>query len=102
MLANTEGEKEEEEEEELSIMKALKHFSQEEKLEQENSWYCTRCKEHMLATKKMDLWRLPNCLIVHLKRFAYSGNYRDKIEGLVTFPIRYLFFYLHLVSSWSP
>ena len=36
----------------------------------QDSWYCPQCKEHVRATKKLDLWKLPNVLIVHLKRFA--------------------------------
>jgi ubiquitin C-terminal hydrolase len=33
---------------------------------------------------------LPDILILHLKRFNFDGGYLDKIEDLVTFPIRNL------------
>ena len=42
----------------------------------------------MRALKKMDLWRLPPVLVVHLKRFqqqAYGGG-RRKIEALESRP----------------
>ena len=45
------------------------------------------------AFKKMDLWRLPPVLILHLKRFQYErgiyglGHVRSKIEELVEFPV---------------
>lgn len=38
------------------------------------------------ADKKLDLWALPEVLVVHLKRFSYSRTSRDKLEALVTFP----------------
>ncbi|KAG7280843.1 hypothetical protein CRUP_010825, partial [Coryphaenoides rupestris] len=37
--------------------------------------YCPVCKRHQLATKKLDLWGLPEVLIIHLKRFSYSNRY---------------------------
>ena len=33
---------------------------------------------------------LPDILILHLKRFNFDGGYLDKIEDLVTFPLRNL------------
>lgn len=50
--------------------------------------YCPQCKKHQPATKKFDLWSLPDVLIVHLKRFSYNRFYRDKIDALVEFPAR--------------
>ncbi len=34
--------------------------------------YCPRCKAHVCADKKLDLWNLPEVLVVHLKRFSYT------------------------------
>ena len=48
-------------------------FLQPEKLDEADSWYCTSCKAHVQAEKKLDLWRLPEVLVVHLKRFSYSS-----------------------------
>jgi len=41
----------------------------------------------MTATKKFDLWKVPDILIVHLKRFSYNSLWRDKISTFVDFPI---------------
>ncbi|CDW54707.1 UCH domain containing protein [Trichuris trichiura] len=49
--------------------------------------YCPRCKKHQQATKKFDLWSLPEVLVIHLKRFSSCRNYRSKIETLISFPI---------------
>ena len=39
------------------------------------------------ATKKLDLWTLPEVLVVHLKRFAAGRLTRDKLAALVQFPL---------------
>lgn len=52
------------------------------------SRYCPSCKQHQLATKKLDLWTLPETLIIHLKRFSYTKFSREKLDTLVEFPIR--------------
>ena len=39
------------------------------------------------ATKKLDLWTLPEVLVVHLKRFAAGRLTRDKLDALVQFPL---------------
>lgn len=39
------------------------------------------------CVQKFDLWRLPDILIIHLKRFNYSRWSRDKINTLVDFPL---------------
>ena len=37
--------------------------------------------------KKLDLWRLPEVLVIHLKRFSYTQFTRNKLETFVDFPI---------------
>merc|ERR1711874_126197 len=44
--------------------------------------------EHVRAMKKMELWRLPNVLIVHLKRFDFRHTLRrEKLDTFVDCPI---------------
>jgi ubiquitin carboxyl-terminal hydrolase 15 len=50
-------------------------------------WYCPKCEEHRQATKKLELWRLPEVLVIYLKRFIYSRVWRDKIDTHVSYPI---------------
>ena len=49
--------------------------------------FCPGCKEHRQASKKLDLWRLPEVLVIHLKRFSYSRFSKNKLETYVDFPI---------------
>ncbi|CAJ0931406.1 unnamed protein product, partial [Mesorhabditis belari] len=50
--------------------------------------YCPRCKVHQRAMKKLDLWKLPEILIIHLKRFNYTRWNREKIDIQVEIPVR--------------
>lgn len=52
-----------------------------------NDRYCPRCKEQRQASKKLDLWRLPEVLVIHLKRFSFSRSTKHKLETFVNFPI---------------
>ena len=56
-------------ERELTLFDCLESFTQEERLDIDNMWYCSRCKAHKQAFKKMALHRLPKILIIHMKRF---------------------------------
>ena len=72
----------------LSVDSSLRLFLKEEKLGEDNTWFCPQCKEDRQAFKKFDLWRLPEVVIIHLKRFSYNSYSRDKIDSYVDFPIR--------------
>lgn len=71
----------------LDISNCMGAFTREEVLGENDPWYCSDCKEHQRASKKFDLWKLPEILIVHLKRFSYSRIWREKITSFVDFPI---------------
>ena len=64
--------------------------------------YCPDCKKHQEATKKFDLWSLPDVLIIHLKRFSYTRIFRDKIDALVEFPTRGLDMAPHILDPHRP
>ncbi|XP_023058519.1 ubiquitin carboxyl-terminal hydrolase 11 isoform X2 [Piliocolobus tephrosceles] len=76
----------------VRLQECIELFTTVETLEKENPWYCPSCKQHQLATKKLDLWMLPEILIIHLKRFSYTKFSREKLDTLVEFPIRDLDF----------
>lgn len=72
------------------ISDCLDLFSQTEVLSADDLWYCSRCKEHRQATKTIELWKVPDILIIHLKRFASFRSFRDKIDDAVKFPLEAL------------
>ncbi|XP_031094447.1 ubiquitin carboxyl-terminal hydrolase 9-like isoform X1 [Ipomoea triloba] len=74
----------------ITLFSCLDAFLKEEPLGPDDMWYCPHCKEHRQATKKLDLWRLPDILVFHLKRFSYSRWMKNKIDTFVNFPIHNL------------
>jgi len=73
---------------EATLAQCLELFTRSEALEGENAWYCSACKAHRDANKSLCFWRLPEVLIVQLKRFDFRGSLmRDKIDAFVDFPL---------------
>lgn len=72
-----------------SLDNCIDLYLQEEVLDGPNQWYCEKCKCHVDATKKIDLWILPPILIVHLKRFKYNdyGNVASKNKQPIAYPV---------------
>ncbi|XP_031429479.1 ubiquitin carboxyl-terminal hydrolase 32 isoform X2 [Clupea harengus] len=70
----------------ISLDSCLRAFTSEEELGEDELYYCSKCKTHRLATKKLDLWRLPPVLIVHLKRFQFVNGRWIKSQKIVKFP----------------
>jgi ubiquitin C-terminal hydrolase len=73
-------------EDSVALHGCLEAFLKEEPLGPEDMWYCPCCKKHQQAMKKLDLWRLPEVLVIHLKRFSYTQFTRNKLETFVDFP----------------
>jgi ubiquitin carboxyl-terminal hydrolase 4/11/15 len=72
----------------VTLDQCFESFTQPELLDDDNMWYCSQCKEHVKAMKTVALWRLPNILVIHLKRFEYRNSFdRNKIGTLVDFPL---------------
>ncbi|KAF9563070.1 cysteine proteinase [Agrocybe pediades] len=71
----------------LTLQDCLDEFTKEEQLGEDDLWYCPQCKKHQQATKKFDIWKVPDILVVHLKRFSNNRSLRDKIDTHIDFPI---------------
>lgn len=70
-----------------TIARCFDEFVKEEKLLETEMWYCNNCKEHKMASKKLDLWHMPEIFIVHFKRFNFDRWSRDKNSTLIDFPL---------------
>ncbi len=71
----------------VTLSDCLDEFGREEILSENDAWYCPRCKEHRRAAKTFELWKSPDILVIHLKRFSANRGFRDKIDVLVDFPV---------------
>jgi ubiquitin carboxyl-terminal hydrolase 4/11/15 len=74
----------------ISLDECFDETGKREVLSEDNAWYCNRCKEMRLAAKTLEIWTLPDILVVHLKRFGGARGSRDKIDVHVDYPIREL------------
>lgn len=72
----------------ISLDQCISTFTQPERLDENNKWYCSSCKKHVRALKTMELWKLPEILIIHLKRFKENKlQSRIKLDTHVDFPL---------------
>lgn len=77
----------------------LDYFRQTEKLEKDNSWYCNKCKDHVEATKKIELYTVPPVLIFCLQRFkSHNIYFKEKLEDKIIFPVENLDMSPHVLS----
>ena len=67
----------------------LSYFGVEETLKGGDKWFCPKCKDHVVAKKKMEVFKSPNYLIIHLKRFSHTrGMFGSrKLNEKIKFPI---------------
>ncbi|XP_065900676.1 ubiquitin carboxyl-terminal hydrolase 4-like isoform X2 [Dysidea avara] len=92
----------EEKKKNINLLDCVKLFTVEEQLGEEDPWYCPNCKEHKQAFKKFDLWKLPEILVIHLKRFTYNRYWRDKLDVLVDFPVHALDLSSEMINPDEP
>lgn len=71
----------------VSIYQCLDYFVKEEILDNDDAWNCPRCKARRRASKALTLSKLPDVLLIHLKRFSYDGPFKDKLETIVESPM---------------
>uniref|UniRef100_A0A8B9HR02 ubiquitinyl hydrolase 1 n=1 Tax=Astyanax mexicanus TaxID=7994 RepID=A0A8B9HR02_ASTMX len=71
----------------VTLRECLDLFSQEEKLEQENSPMCERCNRRTESTKRLSIQRFPRILVIHLNRFTMTRFSFCKSTVPVSFPL---------------
>jgi ubiquitin C-terminal hydrolase len=68
---------------EPTLEDCLNYYVEGETLEGENAWYCEEKEKKINIKKKIQLWSLPNILVIDFKRF---NNQSKKNQILITFP----------------
>ncbi|GAC93630.1 ubiquitin C-terminal hydrolase [Pseudozyma hubeiensis SY62] len=71
----------------VGLEQCLDAFVREEVLDKGDMWNCSRCKRPRKATKKLSVSRLPQVLLIHLKRFSFKGPFTDKLDTEVRYPV---------------
>ncbi|XP_006814000.1 ubiquitin carboxyl-terminal hydrolase 8-like [Saccoglossus kowalevskii] len=81
-----------------SLYDCVKNFTKLEKVGGADKWFCPKCKVHREANKRIEIWKLPHILLIHLKRFSYEGVWRHKLQTDVDFPINNLDMSSHVIG----
>lgn len=68
----------------LQLGVCLTEFCKQQQL---SNWRCPKCKDFREGKQNMALWRLPDLLTIHIKRFNCSARWREKITTKVNFPL---------------
>ena len=71
-------------EDEISLNDCLKLFTKEEEI---NDIQCEKCKKKTLFKKTLEIERLPQYLVIVLKRFKYILTTSVKIQNLIKFSL---------------
>mgnify|MGYP006088524281 CR=1 FL=1 len=70
----------------IKLEDCLKEFSKPERLGE--GYKCDKCKAVDTTMSQMDIWRLPDILVVHVKRFIYTMYVRGKLNNPMHYPIK--------------
>ncbi|MFH4978200.1 hypothetical protein AB6A40_004909 [Gnathostoma spinigerum] len=73
-----------------SLLDCLDLTTQKDDLYGSNAWDCPFCKKLQSATKQLGLWRMPQIMMLHLKRFRHTRWSREKIDTPIEIPVKNL------------
>ena len=63
------------------IQDCLDVFRRPEQLDEENTWYCNKCKDHVQATKTIEIFKAPPIMVLCLQRFkSHNIYFKDKLD----------------------
>jgi ubiquitin C-terminal hydrolase len=69
-----------------SIEDCLMRFMEPESLQGSERFYCPECKAQVNSSRKLSVYRWPEVLVLHLKRFSFMGYGSKKLNVDVSFP----------------
>lgn len=70
----------------VTLLDCLRAYSSDEVFD-DGTWYCSPCKVHQPGVMRAWFYRLPDVLIIHIKRFNMTARWREKIRTKVMFPL---------------
>ncbi|KAF9406838.1 ubiquitin-specific protease doa4 [Podila epigama] len=70
-----------------TLLSCLNAFVEPETMEGENAWNCPQCKKPRKASKHLTISRVPDVLLIQLKRFSSDGPFKNKIKAMVQYPL---------------
>lgn len=76
----------------ITLEDCLQSFINWENLDNKEMFHCKRCKQLQPAEKKLDIWKLPPCLVSNRQRMI------DRLHDLLRFFISNVFNYRIIVG----
>lgn len=89
-IPQSQGENEEDSRYDIDLMDCIREFTKEEVLDNTEMFFCENCKEKVKCSKRIDIWKMPNILVIHFKRFRYNKKQRKKMDTYINFPLQNL------------
>jgi len=84
----------------INIEDCMAKFNRTEQLDSDNQWYCPKCQTQVNAFKSLSIHRMPQVLVLHLKRFKIEvQGGRSKNVSPVKFPINGLLDFSSLAQN---
>ena len=74
---------------EICLQNCIECYSQTNTLDEKNKWFCNSCQQKVKAMQKTGIQRLPNVLIIHLKRFFGGSLISRKNNITVKYPAKF-------------
>ncbi|OHT07394.1 Clan CA, family C19 [Tritrichomonas foetus] len=71
---------------EMTLAKCFECFSFPDKLDELNEWFCPKCRTLVPAIARLNIWSVPDILILHIKRFIVKDGSFKKIFAKIDFP----------------
>jgi ubiquitin C-terminal hydrolase len=70
----------------LTLDDCFRSFTTSDELGAPDQMWCPSCRQLVPGEKKIDIWELPNVLVIQLKRFIVDISQTRKLEFRVDFP----------------
>ncbi|KAI9480364.1 MAG: hypothetical protein EXX96DRAFT_562325 [Benjaminiella poitrasii] len=86
----------------VTLYQCLDYFTKEETLDKEDGWSCPKCQKKRKALKQLTLAKIPDILLIHLKRFSVDGLFKNKLDVMVKCPTRSLDLSDYVPMSMTP
>ena len=86
-IPDSEEDTQEESRYDIDLLDCLREFTKEEKLDVSESFFCERCDRRCECSKRIEIWKMPNILIIHFKRFRYNQKSKRKMDTFINFPL---------------
>lgn len=71
----------------ITLQSCIELFQTPEQLGENDMWRCKICKDFVQANKTIQIWKLPEVLIIQLKRFQFHDRFGGKVNTFVNYPI---------------